>query len=678
MLTTRSSSSNDRLAIIDDPQNLRQTPMKIRQVSRLLDGPERIRESVQVAKPLKGPQEEFIKTVYDVLQRASQMHPDGAAFGESANGEFRWATFKETMDEVRIIGSAIERLRGTTKLIGIAGIQSIRYMNCIHAISAFGLTAVPLYHNSKLDTLCDIVASCQLELIFFDCKSRADSFLAARDRGDPRLVSLRSVIVLERVDETPTNCDAAVNVLNYEKLRNIGVDDLREVPKPDPESIYVICHTSGTTGKPKGVEMSHRALVAVVSGVATSWTVAHDWKFGQDDVYFSFLSLAHIYEHLMQTLTLYFGGRIGIYDGNVSTLVPQIQALQPTIISLVPRLLNKLYESVHTQMAKKNIIARKLFDYAKKTKIRQLEAGVLSYDSLIDKFVLKNLKKLIGGRAKVLTTGGAPLTKEVKQFSRFAYGCPLIEGYGQTECGAGGTLTLPWDTTYGNVGGPSPWAQVKLVDVPEKGYFAQNDEGEVCFRGAALMTGYFQDVELTRATIDEHGWLHTGDIGRWLDNGALQIVDRKNEMFKMSQGDFVSPIQIEAIYTNSPLVIQMFVTGSTERSFLVGIAVVDRCRFQDFKRDHAGVVKRLGNDDDDDEKLLATGEIREIFLKELNEFGRTCGLQTIELVKNIRLTLQEFTEENGLVTSTLKNRRKILQKHFEREIAEMYSEIGTL
>ena len=107
----------------------------------------------------------------------------------------------------------------------------------------------------------------------------------------------------------------------------------------------------------------------------------------------------------------------------------------------------------------------------------------------------------------MLTTGGAPVTKEVKTFTRYAYGCPLVEGYGQTECSAAGTLTLPWDTTYGNVGGPAPWSQVKLVDVVEKNYMAVNDEGEVCFGGAALMTGYFQDPELTAKTIDSEGEL---------------------------------------------------------------------------------------------------------------------------------------------------------------------------
>ncbi|KAK6023740.1 hypothetical protein OSTOST_10464, partial [Ostertagia ostertagi] len=198
--------------------------------------------------------------------------------------------------------------------------------------------------------------------------------------------------------------------------------------------------------------------------------------------------------------------------------------------------------------------------------------------------------------------------------------------YGQTECAAAGTLNLPFDGSTGHVGGPAPWSQVKLVDVAEMNYFAAQDKGEVCFRGAAVMNGYFKDEELSKKTIDEEGWLHTGDIGEWQPNGALKIIDRKNALFKLAQGDFVSPEQIEAVYLNSSLIEQIFITGMTTRSFLVGIAVVN--------------------------------------------------------MPNLRTAIagrpEEFTAENGLVTPTLKLRRHLLKKRFEKEIERMYTEISTL
>uniref|UniRef100_A0A1I7TU95 long-chain-fatty-acid--CoA ligase n=1 Tax=Caenorhabditis tropicalis TaxID=1561998 RepID=A0A1I7TU95_9PELO len=463
-----------------------------------------------------------------------------------------------------------------------------------------------------------------------------------------------------------------VEVMSLEEFKDLGRKNRRNPIGPNPETIYVICHTSGTTGRPKGVEMSHRGLLAGVAGIHTSWTNGYEWKFGKEDTYFSFLSLAHIYEHLMQTLTIYFGGRIGIYDGNISTLIQQIQNVRPSIVSLVPRLLNKLYEAVHDGIAKRGIVARNLFEFAKKTKARELEKGILQYDTFFDKVVFSKLKEMLGGQLKVLTTGGAPVTKEVKTFTRYAYGCPLVEGYGQTECSAAGTLTLPWDTTYGNVGGPAPWAQIKLVDVPEKNCLAKNDEGEVCFRGSALMNGYFNDDDLTRKTIDSEGWLHTGDIGRWLPSGALQIIDRKNEMFKLCQGDFVSPIQIESIYANSPLITQIYVTGNTERSFLVGIVVLDLPKFKEMPEVKAFEGK------EEIEKIMERKEVKEAVIADLNKYAKANGLQLIELIRNVHMTLQEFSEENGLVTTTLKNRRKVLEEFFKPQIRKMYEEINDL
>ncbi|CAD6186702.1 unnamed protein product [Caenorhabditis auriculariae] len=647
---------------------------KVENCSRILPGEERIHESILVEKPITSTPDGVVKTIYDAFLRSVETNSDGALYGEIVDGNFEWTTYAESLQEARAIGSGLVALGVKPgSLVGIAGIQSRRYMHAMHGLMSYSMPIVPLYHNSKLQILCEIIENCKLNAVFCDNQKRANDFLEAKVNGS--LASLDTIILLN--DSEVINDDGSgVKVMTYQELKELGTEKRRETVPPSPESIYVICHTSGTTGRPKGVEMSHSALLAAVAGILTSWlTPPNNWTFGKDDVYFSFLSLAHIYEHLMQTFTIYVGGSIGVYSGDVSKLIAEIQLLQPTILSLVPRLLNKLYEAIHSGIQKKNILAKIVFRFAENRKLKYLRKNEVRFDTIYDKIVFKKISQMIGGRVKVLTSGGAPLTAEVKDFTRIAYGCPFVEGYGQTECSAAGTLTLPSDTSNGNVGGPSPWAQIKLIDAPEQNYFSEKDEGEICFRGAALMTQYYQDEELTHKAIDSEGWLHTGDIGRWLPNGTLQIVDRKNALFKLAQGDFVSPEQIEAVYTNSPLITQLYVTGSAERSFLVGVAVVNVDTLQAFLQKKP----QLKNPSQmDEEELLQSKEVRNAVLNELNATGKASGLQTIELIRNLVLITEEFTAENGLVTPTLKHRRHLLKQKFAAEIEEMYKEIAEL
>ncbi|KAK5977707.1 Long-chain acyl-CoA synthetase [Trichostrongylus colubriformis] len=468
-------------------------------------------------------------------------------------------------------------------------------------------------------------------------------------------------------------------MLNYDTKEQFTFNDLITKAKfigralGSESMIKPIC---SDRGKPKGVQLSHRSLLAAVAGLYVQWVPPPNrFYFGCSDVYFSFLSLAHIYEHLMQTFIIYVGGRIGIYSGDVSRLLSDIQTLRPTIVSLVPRLLNKFHDHIHAQISKKNVLIRKLFAHAKEVKLKMLHDGVQRYDTVWDKLVFKKIHDQFGGRLRMLTTGGAPVIPAIMDFTRIAYGCPLMEGYGQTECAAAGTLNLPFDGSTGHVGGPAPWSQIKLVDVPEMNYFAVHDKGEVCFRGAGVMAGYFMDEELSRKTVDEEGWLHTGDIGEWQSNGALKIIDRKNALFKLAQGDFVSPEQIEAVYLNSPLLEQIFITGMTTRSFLVGVAVMNMAILRTALAGRSELAKYIHLSDGE---LLSETDVRQFVLKELNQTAKAKNLLSIELIKDVHLTSEEFTAENGLVTPTLKLRRHLLKQRFEKEIEKMYTEISAL
>lgn len=251
----------------------------------------------------------------------------------------------------------------------------------------------------------------------------------------------------------------------------------------------------------------------------------------------------------------------------------------------------------------------------------------------------------------------------------------MSSSYGQTECSAAGTISLPFDTQGGHVGGPAVWAQVKLVDVEELGYSAKENTGEVCFRGAGLMNGYFNDPELTSQVMDQEGWLHTGDIGMWLPNGSLKIIDRKNNVFKLAQADFVSPEQIETVYLQHHLVKQIFVYGSAIHAYLVAVIVVDverlraeTCRF--IKEDQKfNITSRTPV-----EEFLSNSNVRQYVLTELRKHGNIKGLSNIEQIRKVHLVEEEFTIEAGLMTPTLKMIRLKLSKKFKQVLDEMYRE----
>lgn len=198
---------------------------------------------------------------------------------------------------------------------------------------------------------------------------------------------------------------------------------------------------------------------------------------------------------------------------------------------------------------------RKLFEIAYENKLRALSEG-RQPSAFWDRLVFAKLRQRLGGKVRFMSTGSAPISPEVMEFLRVCFGT-LVEGYGMTESACVIAKSSPPDFTVGHVGAPAPSCEVKLVDVPEMQYTTRdqpNPRGEVCVRGPSVFKGYFKDEGQTRECMDADGWLHTGDIGMWLPGGRLKIIDRKKNIFKLAQGEYVAPEKIENVYVRSPLV----------------------------------------------------------------------------------------------------------------------------
>ena len=300
---------------------------------------------------------------------------------------------------------------------------------------------------------------------------------------------------------------------------------------------------------------------------------------------------------------------------------------------------------------------------------------------LLDNLVFQEVRKSTGGRLRFMLVGSAPVEGYILNFLRCALSVEIMEGYGQTEDVGGVLLSNTCDPVTGHLGGPGYWAEIKLVDQPELGYTSKNIEpksgklrpsGELCVRGPTVFKGYFRDEEKTKNAVDEDGWLHSGDIAMIIPEhgNSMKIVDRVKNIFKLQQGEYISPEKIENIYLNCKYIEQIFVHGDTLKSYLICIVYPKKDDVIEFLKS-----KGIQNIDKNNFKnYFDDKDLKDEIIKVMDKFGREKNLVGFELPKKIFLTKEPFSIENQIMTPTMKLRRHIAKKIFEKQINELYNE----
>ncbi|KAF0708408.1 hypothetical protein As57867_006345, partial [Aphanomyces stellatus] len=342
-------------------------------------------------------------------------------------------------------------------------------------------------------------------------------------------------------DAQRVECEAkGLTLITLEELEGVPDATVPESP-PTPSDLATICYTSGTEGDPKGAMLTHRNLVT------TSLALTRRVAVTKDLVYLSYLPLAHIMERINFCNGIRVGLSAGFYQGDILLLLDDIAEIKPHIFISVPRLFNRIYDKVMQGVNAAGGAKKLLFDYAYSSKQQGLADGVLTH-SVWDALVFSKIQALLGGRVQVIVSGSAPLAPNVKEFLKIAFACRVEEGYGLTETCAGATLSTPENPTGAHVGMPLENIQIRLVDVPEMNYTSADQprpRGEVCIRGPNVFKGYFKDPKKTAECLTEDGWFSTGDIGAWNADGTLSIIDRKKNIFKLAQGEYVAVEKVE-------------------------------------------------------------------------------------------------------------------------------------
>ncbi|KAH7654854.1 long-chain acyl-CoA synthetase protein [Dioscorea alata] len=368
---------------------------------------------------------------------------------------------------------------------------------------------------------------------------------------------------------------------------------------------------------------------------------------------------------------VHFGVAIGFYQGDNLKLMDDIAALRPTLFSSVPRLYNRIYSGIMNAVKSSGGLREKLFNAAYNAKMQAILNGKTP-SPMWDRLVFNKIREKLGGRVRCLTSGASPLSPDVMDFLRVCFGGLVLEGYGMTETSCVITLMDVGDSLTGHVGSLNPSCEVKLVDVPEMNYTSDDQpypRGEICVRGPIVFQGYYKDDAQTREVIDMDGWLHTGDIGLWLPGGRLKIIDRKKNIFKLAQGEYIAPEKIENVYAKCKFVAQCFVYGDSFNSSLVAIIAVDHDALKSWAASE-------GIKYDDLQQLCNDQRVRAAVLADMDNLGKQAQLRGFEFVKAVTLVLEPFTVENGLLTPTFKVKRPQAKAYFAKAIENMYTELS--
>uniref|UniRef100_A0A3B4ACQ4 Arachidonate--CoA ligase n=1 Tax=Periophthalmus magnuspinnatus TaxID=409849 RepID=A0A3B4ACQ4_9GOBI len=608
---------------------------------------------------------EDTKTWYDMFQRGLRISDGGPCLGYRKPGQpYEWISYTEVAEQAQLLGSGLLAkgcLPNSSQFVGIFAQNRPEWTISELACYTYSMVVVPLYETLGLEAMVHILDLGKLawlvlhdiSLVICDREEKAASLLENKEKGlTPKLSCL--VLFNDFSDtflERAKKCD--VEVLKYTQL----IVRRFQVP-PKPEDLAVVCFTSGTTDKSM---LTHGNIASNTSSVIK--ILEGYFVIRQDDVSISYLPLAHMFERMIQVSMFCHGARVGFYQGDISLLMDDIKTLKPTFFPVVPRLLNRIYDKVRSFLT--SPLRRALLNYAVRKKLAELSSGIVRNNSLWDILVFKKIQASLGGNLRFALTASAPISPAVLSFLRATLGCLIFEGYGQTECTAGCTFSMPGDWKAGHVGAPLPGSMVKLVDIPEMNYLAKNGEGEICTRGPSVFKGYLKDPERTAEALDSDGWLHTGDVGQWLPNGTLRIIDRKKHIFKLSQGEYIAPEKIENVYMRCVPVLQVFVHGDSLESHLVGIVVPDPEVFVDWAKERGFVGSY--------QELCQNPDVKNAVLEDMKAVGKEAGLKSFEQVKDLYLHPEMFSIANGLLTPTLKSRRTDIRRVFQEQLSAMYN-----
>lgn len=584
-----------------------------------------------------------IKRVFDVLERLTTYAPKKDILNAKENKQWVSYSVDDLINNSNYVSSALLQLGlKSNELVAIMAGNSAQWNFVDYGSQQVSMPTAPIFPTISNDDLKYILNHSEAKIIFISERSTWQK-LAAMEKDLPHLKYVFSFNPIEGVKPFSEFIELGKQHLDLEKINQMK----NKVVETD---LLTILYTSGTTGQPKGVMLSHKNLVSNVLICQTIAPFTNQWRA------LSFLPLNHVYERFLNTMYLYQGVSI-FYAESFETIGDNCREIHPEIFVAVPRVLERVLERISSTGEKLSGFKKKIFDCSMSLAERfELEGNGPWYEiqrKLADRLVYKKWRAAVGGKVQAVVSGGAALNPRLERIF-YCAGLNLLQGYGLTEtCVVVSVNRFEKERRmFGTVGLVIENSEVKIAE----------EDGEILMKGPSLMLGYYKNQEATAEVIDKEGWFHTGDIGKIVDGKFLKITDRKKEIFKSSAGKYISPVAIENKLKECKYIEQCMVIGEGQK-FASALIIPSFSHFKDYCAQHN--IEWTGNETMIQHEIIKT-TIND-HVKKVN-----ASLAAFEQLKRYQLISAVWGVESGEITPKLSLKRKIIMEKNKEIIAKIF------
>ncbi|KAI8428370.1 hypothetical protein MSG28_002555 [Choristoneura fumiferana] len=560
-----------------------------------------------------------------VLSEEDEVQPNGRVFKKFKMGDYSWRSYTEMETEARQFSRGLRELGCAPKRNVVVFAETrAEWMVATHGCFKQSIPVVTIYATLGDDAIAHGINETEVSTVIttHELLPKFKKILAKTPKVD-------TIIYMEdQLKETDRRgFKEGIRIVAYKEVLEKGRNSKIESVPPSPSDTAIIMYTSGSTGVPKGVILSHRNMLATLKAFVDAVPI------NEYDVLMGFLPLAHVFELLAESLCIIAGVPIG-YSTPLTMLDSSSKimkgtsgdatVLKPTCITTVPLIMDRISKGITDKVGRSGPFAAALFKWAYTYKLIWMKRG---YDTpLLNKLMFTKVTALLGGHMRLMISGGAPLSPDTHAQIRICMCCDVVTGYGLTETTSCATVADHYDRSTGRVGAPTTGTDIKLVNWEEGGYRVTN-------KPFPQTKEEFVDIEGCR-------WFRSGDIGELHHDGCIKIIDRKKDLVKLQAGEYVSLGKVEAELKTCPIVENICVYGDSSKNFTVALVVPHPQHL-------AELAARAGLPPGDFDQLCKSEAVEKAVVKELADHAKKCGLERFEIPTAVKLCTEVWSPDMG-------------------------------